>query len=715
VPAALPQAEDFTDGLLVEASTTFTVDLAASVIRVDYVATLTNQVPDRVTQSYIEEYYFHAYSAPILTGATNVVARTVGGGGLGVQVEPGTGGFVPTAVVDLSPDLYYGRTQTIQVTYDLPTQPLRSGALVQVNPAFATFPAFTAADPGLGAVTVVVPDHLEVEVVGAEMELSTADGAAVYTSTGIADPATWFASIIARDDAALVERLVYFEDRGIRLQGWPGDPEWLDFTSDLAERGLPALKEAIGHTWKATGQLDIVETSAPYVYGYAGWYEHSSSLIEVGDALDAHVTLHEMAHAWFNGEMFESRWVNEAMADEFAALAMVELGLERPLPEDVVPGAAGALRLNDWANPGFDAPEAEEQEAYGYNTSWWVGHALVEEIGTDGVSRVIQAAADHQAPYPAETDTSTLTGIADWRTLLDLLEDVGGSTEAEQIFRDLVVSDVDLALLDERDVARDAYENLLEAGAGWAPPAALRTAMADWAFDDATAMVPEVTALLERRDAVATDLATIDEVVPTAVQEDFEGSPDLAALDDVMDDVDAAADALVEAVTDLADANPLAKVGLLFGDVDEDLDAARDALTAGSYARAADVAEGASDDVGAATRVGALTLVGLLTVLLVVGLGVRMLRRRRRTPPFGPTPDPTTAERLDPTPVLAGASVASSGSTAFPVSPAPLPLPAPPLPTTPPPPRLSPPPPLPERPSPPPPPPQRLPPPPPPA
>jgi hypothetical protein len=640
-PATVPQAEDFTEGLRVEASTTYTVDLAASVVRVEYVATLTNQVPDHVTSTYIEEYYFRSYSAPILDGAANVVARNVGGGALGVQVEPGTGEYIPTAVIDLAPDLYYGNTQTIQVTYDLPTQPLRSGALAQVNPAFATFPVFTAADPGLGAVTVVVPDGLAVEVVGSEMERSTGGGTTSYSSTGIADPATWFASIIARDDAALVERTVYFEDRGVRLQGWPGDPEWLDFTSDLAERGLPALRAAIGHPWNATGQLDIVETSAPYVYGYAGWYEHSSSLIEVGDALDAHVTLHEMAHAWFNQETFESRWVNEAMADEFAALAMVELGLERPLPEEVVPGAAGALRLNDWANPDLDAPEAEEQEAYGYNTSWWVGHELIEEIGTDGVSSVIQAAADHRSPYPAETDSSSLARIADWRTLLDLLEEVGGSTSAEQIFRDLVVNDVDLALLDERAVARGAYEDLLALGDGWAPPAALRTAMADWAFDDATAMVPEVTDLLERRDAVASDLAMIDVVVPTALQEDFEGSPDLAALDDVMDDVDTAADALVEAVTDLADANPLAQVGLLFGDVDEDLDAARGALAAGSYTRAADVADGASDDVEAATLVGALTLVGLLTVLLVVGFGVRQIRRRHRTLPVVVLPDPS--------------------------------------------------------------------------
>lgn len=123
VPVAVPRVEDFTDGLRVEATTTYTVDLAASVVRVEYVATLTNQVPDRVTGSYVEESYWPSYSVAILVGTTNVAARRDGGGGLGVQVAPGDGEFCSVAVIDLSPDLFYDNTQTIRLTYDLPTQP----------------------------------------------------------------------------------------------------------------------------------------------------------------------------------------------------------------------------------------------------------------------------------------------------------------------------------------------------------------------------------------------------------------------------------------------------------------------------------------------------------------------------------------------------------------------------------------------------------------
>lgn len=79
-----------------------------------------------------------------------------------------------------------------------------------------------------------------------------------------------------------------------------------------------------------------------------------------------------------------------------------------------------------------------------------MAHQLVGEVGTDAMSGVFDAAARHLDTYPAQTDDDPMPVIADWRVLLDLLEDVAGSTQTEQVFRDLVVGEADLALLDER-------------------------------------------------------------------------------------------------------------------------------------------------------------------------------------------------------------------------------------------------------------------------
>lgn len=654
----LTEPEDFTPGLRVESSTTFTVDLPASLVRVEHVATLTNQSPDRVTSTYIEQHYFPEYAAPVLVGATNLVAQRIDGAPLGVHVEPeGDGTYVSWAIVDLAPDLFFGGTQSVRLTYDLPAQPPRSGTSAQVNQAFATFPVLTAADPGLGTVTVVVPDGLDVEVVGSTMDVSSAPGQVIHSVTGVADPGTFGASVIARDDEALVEQLAFYGDHGVMVRAWPGDAEWLAFTSDLAERGLPALRDAIGKAWAQTGQLEIVETSAPYVYGYAGWYERSQSLIEVGDQLDPHVTLHEMAHAWFNEEAFAGRWVNEAFANEFAALAMADLGMERPLPEPVTPDGPGALPLESWADVDLAAPEAEDQEAYGYNTSWWVAHQLVEELGVEGLAEVVRAATDHRSPYPASTG-GLLTTTADWRVLLDLLETVGGSAQAEPLFRDLVVTDV--AVLDQRAATRAEYAALLDEGEGWAPPAALRDAMAGWAFDEATPMIGEVSALYGRRDALGTELAQVGTEMPGALQKQFEASADLTELDRLLGGAEGAAEALVTAVTAEEEAGLVAKVGLLLSGADGALATARAELDDGDYAAATTAAEEASEYIAGAAGRG-LLVVGALLLLIVVPVVVVLVRRRRPTQPTpagesdvepdvepgaGPEPDPVP-ERVE--------------------------------------------------------------------
>ncbi|MBC7292485.1 MAG: hypothetical protein H5T83_14280, partial [Actinotalea sp.] len=629
------EPEDLSDGLRVVGSTTYTVDLPASVVRVEHTATLTNEAPDTVRDGYVEQHYFPSYAVPVLVGATSIAAESEGRGSLRVDVEEGDGVFYGWAVVDLAPDLWFGATQTIRLSYEVPAQPPRSGTAVQVNSAFATFPVLPDGDPGLTSITVMTPDAVDVEVVGASMSRTRRDGWVVHTADDIADPVDWFATVVVRDDDAMVDRLVFYLDNGVLLQGWPGDEEWLAFTGDLVERGLPALREAIGRPWNQTGRLTIVETSAPYAYGYAGWYERSRSLIEIGDDLDPQVTLHEMAHAWFDEETFAERWLSEAFADEFAALAMAELGWDRPAPEPVTGDEPGALPLNDWADVDLLTPEAEEQEAYGYAASWWVARRLVEEIGVEGVAGVVGAAADRRSPYAVQGEPSS-PDVADWRMVLDLAELVAGSTQAEPLFRDLVVADADLAALDARAAARVAYDGLTEVADGWPPPAALRDAMAAWRFEDVAGMVALVDALYGQRDAIAEDLARADVVVPASLQQEFQRSEDLAALEVVMDDAEDAAQALADATSALAAPGPLARLGLLLTDAEAQLDRALAGLEAGDFDLVAAAARDASGDVAGAARTGAVGLAVLL--LLALALAVVVRRRTRTRTPDEPSP-----------------------------------------------------------------------------
>jgi hypothetical protein len=638
-----PAATDHSKGLRVEGSTTYTIDLDAPAVHVTHTATLTNTTPNKVSGGYVTEYYFTGYTVSVVEGATNLKARRVGGGSLSVSLHTEKG-YLPYAVIQLSPRLYYRHSQTVELTYDLPPQAPRSETMTQVNAAFASFPVFTSADPGLGSATVVIPRDADQEIVGAPLDCTRGATTTVCTATDIADPETWYTMVVAREDDALVERTLEVGDKEIHIRAWPDDSAWLDFTSDTVQRGLPALEKVLGRDWGVRPRLDIVETSTPYLYGYAGWYELQDSLIEIGDDLDPMVTLHEISHAWFNEETFADRWVDEALADEYATLALDELGEDHDAPEPVDTSSAFAVPLVDWEVPPPTDPDAADREQWGYNASWWVAHALVEEIGTDAMSSVVLAAADSRTPYPAPTTDDRLPATPDWRTFLDLVDNLGGSTQADQLFRDYVVDDSGASLLDARAAARERYDELLAAGKGWAPPAALREAMTTWSFGPATALMPKVADLLERRDAIAAELDTVGDAVPTSLERQFESATDVDALAARMDAAETATGALVEATRARSDANVLTAAGLLVTpSVETDLDAARVAMDDGDWAAAHDAAVDASAGLARAGLIGTVGAV-VLALLVLGGAGLVLLRRRRRA-----VAEPQPVDSIQPT------------------------------------------------------------------
>ncbi|MGK2950509.1 MAG: hypothetical protein ACSLFP_18195 [Acidimicrobiales bacterium] len=644
------------DGLQVESTTTYTLDLAATTVRVRYDVTLTNQSPDVVSGGFIRQRFFPEYGLGVLAEATNIVATKSDGTSLAVRTEATESPRFTLAIADLVPNLFHPNSQTLTITYDLPRLPPRSEGLTRLNEAFATFPVYGVGDPGLTTVEVRIPDHMEVELIGSEMAKSEADGTIVYRAEAIAAPEDFFVDVVARDDERLVRRAVDVADTEVVVLGWPDDPEWADFVASTVGDGVPVLADLVGIEWPGEDGLEVVETVAPYLYGYAGWFQPYANLIEVGDELDAQVILHELAHLWFNDALFAGRWINEALAEEFSTQALAELGDDPGAPAPVDPAGPGALRLNEWGEVDLQGGDTEAQEVYGYNTSWAVLRRVVDEVGLEPVAEAVQLAEAHLLPYDAETVDTTLLRTPDWRTLLDLLEEVAGATTAEAVFRELVVTPEQAEQLDERAAARTGYVALLEAGAGWAPPAELRGAMSDWRFDDANAMVPEVEALYEVRDELASTLDDIDADLPSPLQESFEGARDLDELAVLMDLATTAGEELREAeLARDAATGPLATVGLLFSSVDDDLGAAHDDLDDGDYEEAADRAVAVQGQVDGAATAGAVRLAAVALLLLAGWFSVHHLRRRRRAAvPVPPVGDGAAWERPQGTVAAAG-------------------------------------------------------------
>ena len=176
--------------------------------------------------------------------------------------------------------------------------------------------------------------------------------------------------------------------------------------------------------------------------------------------------LHELAHVWFNDSLFSGRWINEGFADQSAALAMAAAGEEQPQPEAIEAGDPGRLKLNDWSDPDLQAEVSDDQERYGYNTSWAVLDAITDEIGVEGFTKVIRAAEAGEVAYRGPGDPEELARTFDWRELLDLFEEVGGSAEAAALFQRHVVSEAESADFDARTVARGPLRRAARRGRG---------------------------------------------------------------------------------------------------------------------------------------------------------------------------------------------------------------------------------------------------------
>jgi hypothetical protein len=619
------------DGLRLEGATTYSVDIGAGVVHASVEATATNESPDEVVNGGTRRYFFAEVFVPVLAEATNFAATAADGRALTVRRQGVDSDQVALAAVDLAPDLFYGQSRTFRLTYDLPHQPPRAPGFTRVNPAFATFAALPLGDPNLATVEIVVPDGFEVEYAGAELERGRREGAQVFTSGSVADPDQWSVVVVARNDAGLLERAFQVGDRDIVIRAWPDDAEWATFVEQTLQGGVPALEELVGLSWPLDGELTVVEAASPYIYGYAGWFLPEDDTIEVGDALEPHVILHELSHIWFNDSLFGERWMGEAFAEEFSARAEAALGMVLPAPEPADTADPGAFALATWGDPAVSSETADEREAYGYNASFFVLRSVADEVGIERLRDVIVAADEQTIAYRGDGAPEEVMAAFGSRRLLDLLQEVAGSDGAPALFERYVLTPDDVALLPARATARERYAQLVAAGTGWSAPLPVRDALSRWEFDAAVARADEATAILATRDEVYAAADDLELEVGAAFEEEYETADELEHIADT-------ADAFLDATTEIGDAEAVVDgghgffetIGLLGSDANDALSDSRRAFQQGDADDAIDDAERAQGTVAAADTAGVQRVAIAAAVVVLGGIGLFVLRRRQR-------------------------------------------------------------------------------------
>ena len=635
-PATAPHARAAEELSLTVASA-YTLDPADRAIHVVMDVTAKNLKPDRVSDGVVTSYFYNQLSFGIQEEATAVRATS---GGRRLTATAAARDRFQALTVRLPRNLNFGQTQRVRITFDLPGGAPRSDSNIRVGAAFSTFYAWAWGDAGQSSVSIAIPAGFEEDVIGSPMT-RTSDATTIHLAApAIAQPDTWFVTVDAERPASLTSDPVVIPGGGrLTVRAWPEDAEWRTKVHDLIEKGLPRLQQNIGLDWPVTGDLGVYEVHTPLLEGYAGVYYTESDRIEIGEDLDDLTILHEASHAWFNGDLFSDRWIAEGFADEYAALVLSELGLGRPAPDAVSPSSAAAVRLNAWRHPGrIEDQTTDDRESYGYNASWTTMRGLVEEIGIDGMRKVIGAAASKRTAYPGAPSAETVAGVTDWRRFLDLLEEVGGATGAEALYRRWVTEPHQDEILDERTAARTAYAALLEAGDGWLAPYAVRSKLDGWDFGRAQTAMDEAEGLLSSHAAIEARATTLG-IAPTGkLEAAYESAKvDLTDARELAAGQLTALDALVIARDTLArERDPFTTIGLIGAEPESEFAAAKAAFQQDDLANTTTDAADVRATVEAAPEVGrgrAVTAGAAAGGAFLLGAGaIFMARRRRRGP-----------------------------------------------------------------------------------
>jgi hypothetical protein len=535
------------------------------------------------------------------------------------------------------------------VTFDLPGYPPRAAQPWRANEAFVAFVAWGFGDPGLGTVRIATPTAAAVAMPELDEgtypmpEVVTHAGQTVRTFRRLERPDEFGLFVTAADDTELVSSHVAVDGQRVVLQAWPDDPGWTRFMRRQLRIGLPALERLTERPLPDGRRLILRESANPSLEGYSGWFDYGAGVIEMGEALDPAVTMHELAHRWFNDDTSYHRWITEGLAETYANAVAAGSGTARP---PVVPRrrAPGARPLNDWENFSFTRMD-DEAEDFGYETSYFVVDSLFDELGPARMAAVL-AAIDDDTPAYAHAEAAQ-SGPVSWRRFLDLLEQIGGSDRATGLFRRLVVSDDQVAELAARTQARTQYADLVERAGAWTVPTPIDVAMEAWQFADATDLMTATAAVLDERDDLLAAAAGAGVELPAAFETRFEAATEPTALEVLGDDIEELTDALAQVrATDAAAAAPrstLELLGLGHEDFYVELTSARDAITAGDAFTAVDLSGQVRSALAVAETVGRQRAVALaddgrsqlsdvalaaLSGLLLAGLVTVVWRRR---------------------------------------------------------------------------------------
>ena len=519
------------DALDVTSTTTYVPDIASESVHVFSTYVMVNQQEDEVIGDSVRSFFYTQWIIAFPATVTDVIA-TSGNQTLQITFEEDENSEdIIFGSIALPFNLAFGQTVTVDVNYTVPGgEPRADGAVARVNESFLSFSVWATGDENQTTVQVEIPDNFSVDLQGnldgfTQVER---DGQQLLEAVNIADPQGFFGRVFGRNDRGLLTESVGLPEATATVRAWPDDPDWAAFVASAIERDVPVIQELTGLEWPA-GDIEVIETVTPYLYGYGGWFNAHTGRIEIGENLERDIILHELSHAWFNEELIQGRWITEGLAEEFASRTIEATGDPRPDPDEPDLDEAVRVPLAEWASP-WTLPQGEAfaYEQYHYNAAWWVVRQITEDVGVEQFARVLHALDHDEIAYRGDGPTERTQQPTSWTHLYDLLERQAGAEGLDDLFSTYVLSDTDTARLVERRKALARYDSLAETGGDWAVPLLVRRHFSNWEFASADSAIDTAIEILNERDE-AIRLADLHTV---AITHDARGIYESAISDD---------------------------------------------------------------------------------------------------------------------------------------------------------------------------------------
>ena len=501
------------DGLATGGRSRYVLDPKSTTVDATVTIDLRNTSPDRGGFSY----FYDGFSVPVPAGAENVRARS-GGSSLPVSLKGTEDPSTKLAQISF-PNLNYGGSRTITLTFEVPGEKPRAKDSTRVGPGYASFAVYGVGDPGRNLVEVVAPSSMTFDSTSDAFTSVEKGTLTTHSSDAVSPGGGSWAVVSLRDPARKDERVVDAAGVSLLLDGFQDDPRWSRFVAGQVTQGIPALERLVGAKWPG-GLERIREDASPSLRGYDGWFDPTDDEIVIGEQLDADLIFHELSHAWVSGERFDQRWVSEGLAQVLAERAVKATGGTPHVHPKVSRGSSQAVALNGW--DGSAGSRSQDVDAYAYPAAYAVTSSLTRRLDDATFSAVLGAAIRGERAYDPAGTKDANGGRTDWKRWLDLLETRGGVKDGAQVFQRWVVTDEQRAALAPRAQARADYAAVDTADGAWLPPEGLRDAMTDWDFERAAAVREKVAGLGAAATAVqaAADRAGIE--VPDVVRASYE-------------------------------------------------------------------------------------------------------------------------------------------------------------------------------------------------